>query len=124
VQEAGRLHALAQALGALVVGLAAPALGHGLDVAAGAEGASCAGEDDHGDLAIRGGAHEGVVEAGQHLGIEGVEPVRPVHRQRQNTVLDRLQKHLVHFLLPGIAPRHGSIVSPCHPVRKDLSHAQ
>src|SRR6185312_12670679 len=39
VQEAGGLHALAQAAGALIEALAAP-FGHGLDVAAGAEGAS------------------------------------------------------------------------------------
>ena len=76
-------------------------------VLAGAGRAFCAGGDVK--AMAEGGRSETVderaqslrqrMEAGEHLGIESVEPVRPVHRQRQHAVLDALQKHVVHFLL-------------------------
>jgi hypothetical protein len=123
VEEAGRLHALAQALGALIEALAAP-FRHRLDVAAGAEGAPGAGEDDDRHLAIRRGPLQGAAKADEHFRIERVEPVRPVHRERQDAVVEPFQEHVSHFPLPHIALRHASIVSRCHMRRKDLCHAR
>src|SRR6185312_10436463 len=119
VQEAGGLHALAQAAGALIEALAAP-FGHGLDVAAGAEGASGAGENDDRDLMIARGALQRVVQAGEHFRVERVEPVRPVHRQRQNAVIEPFQEYVSHFPLPHVTLRHASIVSRRHLLRKDV----
>src|SRR5947208_611657 len=75
----------------------ASASGAGGKVGAGAEGAPGTGDDDGADVVVLVGRVEGVDQFLLHRGVEGVELVRPVQRDRENLlgdlILDRLVGH-------------------------------
>ena len=69
-------------------------LGH-LDVAAGAERASCAAQDHHADRLVCSGGPERSQELLVGLHAEGVEPVRAVERDRRDAALAKVVEILV-----------------------------
>ena len=77
-----------------------PGLGHGLDVPAGAERPARAREHHGADCGILGQPGQGLQQAVQHAGGQGVQPVRAVEREHCHTVLDDLQEVLGHGAPP------------------------
>ena len=96
--ELGQRAAAGQAL----LGLARPVGGGaGADrlqaahVGAGAEAAARTGQDDGPDLGVGAGRVHGVLEVEMHLAGPGIEPVRPVQRDRADAVGDVIENGFV-----------------------------
>src|SRR5260370_29811640 len=98
VEPARDLHAPAEGLGALLEGRAlglAP-LGHRLDVAARAEAAPGAGEDDGAHLRVVGEPGQRRQERVEHRPRHGVQAVGAIQREDGDAVLDGLEQILGH----------------------------
>jgi len=109
VKQAGHFHLGAQTVGALLQRRAGH-LGsrrHRLHVSAGAEAAPGPSEDDCADCVVIGEPWQRFEERLDHLTRHGVEPVRPIQRERRDTVGDGFEHVLRHCVPPH--PKFGEI---------------
>ena len=94
-QDAGDLGVAAEHRGALGQRDLA-ATGHGLHVAAGTEAAARAGQDHGADAAVLRDAGQAVAQMRRHFGDGGVQPLRPVQRQRHDGAVAAFQDGIGH----------------------------
>jgi hypothetical protein len=104
VKPARDLHARAERLRLFLEGRApelAP-LGHGLDVAAGAEAAARPGEHHDANGRVFGESGQRLEQRVEHRARHGVEPIGAVQREHSDSVLDAFQQIFGHGDPPGM----------------------